>query len=392
MAARGNAVHTAAIQLRRYGELEPSQLTSLHKSTWSEGDFSTALFVLNRYPNESFASITLRKIEQEENITDFPAFPQLLKFAINNHRRVSLAVVARWGSHLARTGNFSLLNNLLLRTGSSGLPSSMLQTLNDCLATSVVNITSTEIANLMSNLTKSKFKFAPESYETLLTAASKLWFPSRELGLLVYSMIRTTISPLTAVRYLGLFSGQIESKFLTMTAQDRARFLCAYTTVWSDISPKIIKAVMRDADLSLLEDSEVANILAALSRHPMRGDEAVFQAAEELIVEFHYVSSYTLSGLIHSFLRRKQGSNEFRNWLRRKALEKKTKLPSGLFLLWRNAKVGRDDREALEVELRKSLQVAEAVTSSTAQLLEAGDEEAATALQKLASDWGYKPT
>jgi len=28
----------------------------------------------------------------------------------------------------------------------------------------------------------------------------------------------------------------------------------------------------------------------------------------------------------------------------------------------------------------------------TAQLLEAGDEEAATALQKLASDWGYKPT
>jgi hypothetical protein len=390
MAAAESALSVAVRQLRRFGELDELTLSSLQRGTWEESDFSTALFALNRYPNEPLANITLRKIEQQENIIGFSVFPQLLRFAINNHRRVSPNVVARWGSHLATSANFSLLNQLLQRAGHSGLPTSMLEILNERLATSPENITSTEIANLMVNLTRSRFQFSEKCFEGLLISASKLWFPSRELGLLVYSMLKMSISPLTATRYLGTFSGQIESKFLTMTAQDRARFLCAYATIWSDISPKIIKAVMRDADLSLLEDSEVANILTALARYPIRGDDAVFQAVEELLIENLHISPFILSSITHSFIRRKQGSKEFKDLLLKKTLDEKIKHPISLFLFWNSAETGSDQRDLLEVELNKSLNSAGAVARSVTQLRDAGDEEAATALQQIASEWGYK--
>lgn len=363
---------------------------ALQRGRWDESDFSTALYALNRYPNERLANITLRKIEQQENIIGFSVFPQLLRFAINSQRRVSSNVVARWGSHLASSANFPLLNQLLQRTGFHALPSSMMEILNERLATSPQNIASTEIANLMVNLTRSRFQFSEKCYEGLLLSASKLWFPSRELGLLVYSMLKMTISPLTATRYLATFSGQIESKFLTMTAQDRARFLCAYATIWSDVSPKIIQAVMRDADLSLLEDSEIANILTALARHPIRGDDAVFQAAEELLTDNLQMSSYTLSIISHSFLRRKQGSKEFKDLLLKKALDEKVKHLTTIFLFWNSAEIGSDLRDLLEVELNKSLNSPGAVARSVVQLSDAGDEEAVTTLQRIASEWGYK--
>jgi hypothetical protein len=175
-----------------------------------------------------------------------------------------------------------------------------------------------------------------------------------------------------------------------MTAQDRARFLCAYATIWSDISPKIIKAVMRDADLSLLEDSEVANILTALARYPIRGDDAVFQAVEELLIENLHISPFILSSITHSFIRRKQGSKEFKDLLLKKTLDEKIKHPISLFLFWNSAETGSDQRDLLEVELNKSLNSAGAVARSVTQLRDAGDEEAATALQQIASEWGYK--
>lgn len=390
MAAAQSALNTAVKQLRRCGELEDATFMALQRGRWDESDFSTALYALNRYPNERLANITLRKIEQQENIIGFSVFPQLLRFAINSQRRVSSNVVARWGSHLASSANFPLLNQLLQRTGFHALPSSMMEILNERLATSPQNIASTEIANLMVNLTRSRFQFSEKCYEGLLLSASKLWFPSRELGLLVYSMLKMTISPLTATRYLATFSGQIESKFLTMTAQDRARFLCAYATIWSDVSPKIIQAVMRDADLSLLEDSEIANILTALARHPIRGDDAVFQAAEELLTDNLQMSSYTLSIISHSFLRRKQGSKEFKDLLLKKALDEKVKHLTTIFLFWNSAEIGSDLRDLLEVELNKSLNSPGAVARSVVQLSDAGDEEAVTTLQRIASEWGYK--
>ena len=381
---------TAIKQLRRFGALELGTKTALQQQTWNEDDFSLALGALNRYPNDALAHTMLRKIEQQSNIISLPTFPQLMQFAIKSQRRVSPGVVSTWGEHLAQTSNFSMLNLLLVRIGSHSTPVSMLKVLEKRLLSDSVTVTSTEVANLIVNLTKTKYQFQAECYETLLSAAAKLWFPSRELSLLVYSMIKTTLSPLTSARYLSYFSGQIESKLLTMAAQDRARFLCAYTSTWTEISPKIIRAVMRDADLSILEDGEIANILTVLAQKPIRGDEAVFQAAEELFLEYNYVPMFILASLTHSFQRRNQGSQEFWDFVNRFILEDKSKYhPCGAFLLYRKAEIGSKQRDVLELELRKRLQVRGSLASGMKVLLDAGDLAAAEELKRLAEDWGY---
>ena len=373
MAATGEAISALIRGLKKTGQVCPKSYAVLSSSTWNENDFSNVLFALTRYPSQNLNYLFVSKIEQQPEITNYSSFPQILRYIVNQNYKLSHGLIVRWGAALAETGNFRLMNSLMMKIN---LPPGVLGDLDRKLTEVDVKETTTVLSNLINNLTRSKHTFSPTSYESILRSASSLWFPSRELSFLLYSLPQSTLPVPSMSKYLEHFSGQVESKALIMSPQDRARLLFAYTAVWTKVSERIVALVIREADYESLLDEDIGVILRSLSQHPTFDDDFLSSQLEPRISSSLDLRRFNISSLVIAFTNRQFASPSLYLALKKASLDTNQN-SANCFVLMKHPCCTKEDRELYEAEIKKAT-LREGNTERTkARLVSLGEENTA---------------